>query len=325
MRRLIAVAIFVLFAILLVIGFKGCLNARKERALKNFVTDTNSIMTESSQVGQDFFALLNNAGGKSDLEYKAQITSYRGAAENQYDRAKALDAPGEMSQAKSAVVLTLLLRRNALQVISDNISTALGKENAVEAQTTVSDQMKLLYASDADYAGAAVPEMTKVLEDQGLSGNDVTITAADKVAFVPEPREKWLEPATITAAFAQVTGSAAAAPGLHGVAILSAKIGDADLAPGTSVTVDTANPELVVDVENGGDSEESDVTVTASIGGTTLESTIAKIGAGQTTSVKMPITPLPPSGQQATVDVTVSPVPGETNTDNNNATYTVTF
>lgn len=210
-------------------------------------------------------------------------------------------------------------------MISDDISTALGKENALEAQTAISDQMKLLYASDADYAGVAVPEMTKVLEDQGLSGNDVTITAADKVAFVPEPKEKWLDPATVTAAFAQVTGGTAVTPGIHGVAILSAKIGGTDLVAGTSVTVDTANPELEVVVENGGDSEETNVKVSASLGTTTLESTIPTVGAGQTTTVKIPITPLPPSGQQATVDITVSPVPGETNTDNNNATYTVTF
>lgn len=325
MRRLIAVAVGVLFVILLVVAFKGCLNARKERALKGFVTDTNAIMEESGQVGQDFFALLNNAGGKSDLEYKAQITSYRGAAESQYDRAKALDAPGEMSQAKSAVVLTLELRRNALQVIADNISTALGRENAIEAQTAITDQVQLLYASDAVYAGVAVPDMTSVLEDQGLSGNDVTIKAADTVAFVALPKEKWLDPATITAAFAQVTGGTTTAPGIHGVAILSARIGNTDLIPGTPVTVDAVNPELVVSVQNGGESEESNVTVTANIGGTTLEAAIPTIGAGETTVVKIQITPLPPSGEQATVDLTVAPVPGETNTDNNSATYTVTF
>jgi hypothetical protein len=314
-----------LFVILLVVAFKGCLNARKERALKSFVTNTNAIMAESSQVGQNFFSLLSNPGSKSALEYKAQITSFRGAAETEYERAKALDAPGEMSQAKSAVVLALELRRNALQVIADNISTALGKENALEAQTAIANQMKLLYASDAVYAGAAVPDMTKALQDAGLSGNDVTIEAADKVAFVPEPSTKFLDPAAVTAAFAQVTGGTTTAPGVHGVAILSAKIGDTDLVPGTPVTVSAANPELVVAVQNGGESEETNVQVTANIGGTTLESTIPTIGAGETTMVKMPITPLPPSGEQTTVDISVTPVPGETNTTNNTATYTVTF
>jgi hypothetical protein len=319
-RRLIAVGIGVLLVILLVLAFKGCVAARKERAIKTFVTDTGRIMTESGQIGQDFFGLLSNSGGRTQLEYQAEIKSLRGSSETLYERGKNLGAPDEMKDAKNAVVLSLELRRNAMTVIADNIDVALGKENAVQAQQKIAEQMKLLIASDAVYQGVAIPEIVNVLNDQNISA-----TTPPPAQFVPDPPAKWLDPATITDAFAQVTGTQTAAPGIHGLSLDAAKIGDTALTPGSPVTVPSSNPELALDITNGGESEETNVNVTVNIGGQTIEQTVAKIGAGQTTTVKIPISPPPPSGQQLTVDVTVAPVPGETNPDNNNATYTVTF
>ena len=62
MRRLIAVGAGLLLLFIIVLGFRSCVQARKERAIKNFVSDVGSLMNESSQVGQDFFGLLS-AGG----------------------------------------------------------------------------------------------------------------------------------------------------------------------------------------------------------------------------------------------------------------------
>ncbi len=321
-RRLIALGGGVLVLILIVVAFRGCLQARKERAIKNFVSDAGAVMGESDQVGQDFFGLLDNSSGRSPLEYEAEVKSFRGASETLYDRAQNLDAPGELNGAKSALILTLQLRRNGLTEVGDNIGQALGEENAVDAQQAVADQMKLLVASDAVCSGVALPEIVTVVDQEGVAGGETTDIPC---MFVPEPVEQWLDDSAISDAFSQVTGDTATTPGLHGLELVTTKVGDVDLTEGTPATVPSANPELTVEVTNGGESEETDVNVTAVVGGDELTASIPTVGAGETTEVNIPISPIPASGEQTTIEVTVEPVPGEELTDNNSASYTVTF
>lgn len=320
-RRLIAAGAGLLFIFIIVLGFKSCVQARKERAIKNFTSDVSSLMKESSQVGQDFFTLLSDPTGRDVTEFSAQVKSYRGASETIYDRGKALDAPGEMSNAKDAIVIALEMRRNGLTGISDQIDTALGKENAVEAQKQIADQIKVLFASDSVYSSVALPEIQRVINEEGVS--DVETDLAGN--FVPAPPEKWLDPTTISDAFSSVTGTDTTTPGLHGLELLKTSIGDTQLIPDTAVSVSSSNPVLNVEVQNGGESEETDINITVTIGGATLNATIPTIGAGDTATAKIPITPVPASGEQTTVEVSVEPVPGEEVTDNNSSTYTVTF
>ncbi|MGZ5307588.1 MAG: CARDB domain-containing protein [Solirubrobacterales bacterium] len=320
-RRLIAVGAGLLFIFIIVLGFKSCVQARKERAITNFVTDVDALMGESSQVGQDFFALLSDPSGRDVTEFSAQVKSYRGASETLYDRGKALDAPGEMSNAKDAIVITLQMRRDGLTAISDQIDTALGKENAAEAQMQIADQIKVLSASDSVYSSVALPEIQDVVNKEGVS--DVPTLGPGN--FVPAPPEKWLDPRTVTDALSAVSGTDTTTPGLHGLELLKTSVGDTQLIPDTPVTVSSSTPVLNVEVQNGGDSEETDISITVTIGGSTLNATIPTIGAGDTATAKVPITPVPASGEQTTVEVNVEPVPGETLSDNNSSTYTVTF
>ncbi|MGZ5325318.1 MAG: CARDB domain-containing protein [Solirubrobacterales bacterium] len=320
-RRLIAVGAGLLFIFIIVLGFKSCVQARKERAITNFVTDVDALMGESSQVGQDFFALLSDPSGRDVTEFSAQVKSYRGASETLYDRGKALDAPGEMSNAKDAIVITLQMRRDGLTAISDQIDTALGKENAAEAQMQIADQIKVLSASDSVYSSVALPEIQDVVNKEGVS--DVPTLGPGN--FVPAPPEKWLDPTTVTDALSAVSGTDTTTPGLHGLELLKTSVGDTQLIPDTPVTVSSSTPVLNVEVQNGGDSEETDISITVTIGGSTLNATIPTIGAGDTATAKVPITPVPASGEQTTVEVNVEPVPGETLSDNNSSTYTVTF
>lgn len=320
-RRLIAAGAAILFIFVLVLGFRSCVQARKERAIRNFISDTSALIDESNQVGDDFFGLLTDPQGRGVPEYEAQVKSERGAAEALYERGQKLDAPDEMRNAKQAIVITLEMRRNGLDGISNQIHTALGKENAADAQKLISEDMRLLFASDPVYTGVALPEIQRVVNEEGVE-NPPQISPD---TFVPEPPEKWLDPATITDALSQVSGTTTATPGLHGLELVKTSIGDTQLIPGTPVTVSAATPQLNVEVQNGGDSEESDVGITVTVGDTSLDATIPSIGAGDTETAKIPITPVPPSGEQTTVEVSVEPVPGETLTDNNSSTYTVTF
>jgi hypothetical protein len=55
------------------------------------------------------------------------------------------------------------------------------------------------------------------------------------------------------------------------------------------------------------------------------DTTVPRIAAGGIQTATMPIDPAPDTGQQLTLEVTVTPVPGEQIADNNRSTYQVMF
>ena len=122
--------------------------------------------------------------------------------------------------------------------------------------------------------------------------------------------------------------------GKHGTASSPSKVlpqGDA-LSTTTATTVKvSADLAFVVTVEDSGDFQEVNVPVTLTIkpAGTTImrRRPIQLIQPAQQQTVTFSNFNLPTSafGAKATVKVDVGPVPGETNTANNNAPYTVFF
>ena len=94
--------------------------------------------------------------------------------------------------------------------------------------------------------------------------------------------------------------------------------------PESTTAVEAAEtPEVEVEVQNQGESTENGVTVSVTAGGTTVQESIESIGAGETSSVIIPLTPTPKG--TVTLEVNVEPVPGETVSENNEASYTVEF
>jgi hypothetical protein len=202
--------------------------------------------------------------------------------------------------------------------MSNSISTALGEEGRTEAVDKIAFQMKALLASDVLYRQVAKPEMDAALEANGI--DDVTIPPSK---FLPD--DSWLDPTNVEDALAGVSGAAAATPGIHGLGLIQTSVDGNVLEEGVPTTVAAGGrPELEVQVQNQGDSEESGVTVSVTVdGGEPIEQQISSIAPGVTESVRIPLTPAP-SGQ-TTLDVEVQPVPGEQVSDNNVATYDVTF
>ena len=318
-RRAIAAGAGLLILILLVLGVKGCLNARKERALKDYGRDVAAIVDSTDQVSKSFFGTLEDPGSLNTTEYEAEIASNRGGLDSLLSRTEKLDVPGDMKGAQQAFSLAMQLRRDALTAISNELPTALGKEGRVQAVDDITDQMQSLLASDVLYRQYAKPEMEQVLRDEGI--DDVSIPASQ---FLPDIT--WLESTKIQDALGQVSGAqAAATPGVHGLGLIQVSANGQVLQAGVPVTIAAGGkPELDVQVQNQGDSDESGVTVSVTVnGGEPIEQQISSIGPGETQTVKIPITPAPTG--QATLDVEVVPVPGEQVSDNNSESYTVTF
>jgi CARDB len=319
-RRAIAAGAGLLILILLVLGVKGCLNARKERALKDYARNVTEIVDASDQTSKSFFKQLESPGSLSVTEYTNDIAADRSALDSLLQRTKALDTPGDMGSGQQAFKLVIQLRRNALTNVSNSISTALGQEGRDQAVNKIAFQMKALLASDVLYRQVAQQEMQDALKSNGI--DDVSIPDSK---FLPD--DSWLDSTKVSDALSQVSGSSStsATPGIHGLGLVQTSVGGETLTEGTPVTVSAgSSPEFEVQVQNQGDSTETDVTVSVTVNGSQpTEQTISSIAAGETQNVKIPITS-PPSGQ-ATVDVEVKPVPGEQVSDNNKASYTVTF
>jgi CARDB len=328
LRRLIAVGIGLALLILIVIGFRGCLEARSDRGLRNYAQDVSTIMAESEQRGKDFFELLQSPG--SPIEFQNQVRSLRSASESLLDRAENLSVPDQMAGPQSAVDQSLTLRRDALETIAENITQsapapAAGRGEAAsteqaEAIEAITEEMGSLFASDVLWTQIASPEISATLDDEQVDAPDLPAGI-----FMPEstPAE-YLDQGKVVEVFGGVTGTEATA-GSHGLGIVQTSMGDTTLSADSTTTVPDNAREIEVEVENQGEADEGGISVTVTFDGETLEGTIDELTAGDTQAVRIPITTLPQPGAEAQLEVAVTPVPGEQVTDNNQAGYTVVF
>jgi hypothetical protein len=317
LRRLIAVGVGVGFLILLVIGFRGCLEARSDRGLRNYTQDIGTIMQESEQRGKDFFDTVESPDN-SPITLQNRISSLRGASESLYDRAQNIGVPGQMDDAQSAAILSLRLRRDALDTISQSVGPAAARAETADAIQAIQDKMGSLYASDILWSQVAVPEIEDVLQDEQVEAQD--LPAGN---FMPDDALDWLDQTRIAEVFGGLTASDAGG-GTHGLGLLQTSIGDTTLSADSPTTVPDDSREIDVQIQNQGESDEAGITVVVTINGSELQDTI-DLSAGESGTVKVPIETLPQPGTETTVEVVVEPVAGEAVSDNNQATYTVIF
>jgi CARDB protein len=319
LRRGLALVGGLILLILIVLGVKGCLNARKERALTDYARNVTQIVEETDQTSKAFFGRLSDPGSLSVTEFVNEVSADRSAMDNYASRVDGLDTPGDMSHAQEVLELVYELRSGAMAEIADRMSTALGDVGSEKAMTVIANQMRTLMASDVLYAQIVKPEIDNVLADNGIEGSDVP----DSV-FVPDGTQ-WLEEEAISAALGSVSGaSSSTTPGVHGLGLIGTSVNGTELvADSTTAVAGEETVEVEVEVQNQGESTESGVTVSVAFGGNPVEQTISSIGAGETQGVAIPLTPTPEG--TVTLEVEVHTVPGEQVSDNNKASYTVEF
>ena len=318
-RRGLALGGGLLVLILLVLGVKGCLDARKDRALSDYASDVTQIVEETDQTSKALFDKLDDPGSLSVTDFVGEVKADRSAMDNYAGRVDGLDAPGDMGNAQDTLELVYVLRSSAMNEIADQISTALGDVGSEKATAIIAKQMQSLAASDVLYAAVVRPEINAVLADNGIGGSDVP-----KSVFVPDGTA-WLDEEEVSAALGSVSGATGATSGVHGLGLLGTSVNGTELsAESTTSVISEGAPEVEVQVQNQGESAENgiDVSVTVS-GGTTLSGTIDSIEAGETGSVSISLTGAPKG--EATLEVKVDTVPGERVSENNEASYSVTF
>lgn len=316
LRRGLALGGGLLLLILIVLGIKGCLDARANRELSDYSRNVAQIVEETEQTSTGFFKKLEDPGNASVTDFVAEVNADRSAMDNYRARIDDLSAPGDMKRAQGNLELVYALRANAMDEIADKMSTALGDAGAEKAMAGIAKQMQKLLASDIVYETVVRPEVDGVLADNGISGSDLP-----KSTVLTD--EKWLEESTVSEALGAISGNTGSTtPGVHGLGLIGVSVNGTELIEGAPTTVaGEEGVEVEVTVQNQGESTESGVTVSVSVEGNALKGEIDELAAGEEGTATIPLTPTP-SGE-VTLDVEAEPVAGEQVTENNEASYTL--
>jgi hypothetical protein len=323
-RRRVFAVVAVVLLIIIVLVINGCLKSAKTQSLKDYNHNVSQISTEwDSQVAKPLFTALSGASGKSALDVEVQVDQLRIQAQNIASSIKKLSVPGDMTGAQRALLMAANLRVEALTKIAALLPAALGGSGQ-QAITNIAGDMEIFLASDVLHSQRVVPLIQESLSSNGVHGLSTT-----QSRFLPNLG--WLDPNTVASRLTGKTaGSTSATSGTHGSSLLGVSVGATALEPEPTINHISGggSPTFTVNVENTGSAAESnvkvDITVTA--GGKQYKAShvVNQTQPGNKVSVEIPVSGIP-TGVAAKVEVIVQPVAGETNTENNKATYLAIF
>jgi hypothetical protein len=315
LRRALALGGGLILLILIVLGVKGCLDARANRELSDYARNVSQIVEETQQTSKSFFDRLEDPGNLSVTEFIDQIDADRSAMATYAERVDDLGTPGDMSRAQTNLELAYELRLSAMDEIAAKMSTALGDAGAEKAMMGIAKQMQKLLAADVVYEQVVRPEVDGVLGSNGISDSDLP-----KSSFLPD--EKWLDESTVSEALGGISGGGAATSGVHGLGLLGVSVNGSELVEGGATTIaGEEGVEVEVTVENQGESTETGITVSVTVDGNTLEGEIDEVAVGEEAATSILLTPTPKG--EVTLEVEVEPVAGEQVTENNEASYSL--
>ena len=311
--------------VLLVIGTRGCLNARQDWALSEYARDVDAVSVESAQQSRSLFELLRGGGEEEAVETQSTVNGFRAQADLLLDRARGLEAPDGLGSANRFLVYALEFRRDGLARLAAELPTALGEDGRDAATTRISRNMRNFLVSDVLYAERVAPEVRESLRERDLSG-EASVPARNFL-----PAIDWLQESTVSERLdALRKGPGEVGAGARGLALGVITAGGETLTESSPVEV-TAAQDLAfsVQVRNDGAIPEEDVKATISITGgpapLAVERTVESIPAGGSETVSLPLADTPPTGSPVTVGVRVDPAEGEGRTDDTESSFPATF
>jgi hypothetical protein len=329
-RQLVLFGGFLLVVVLLILVVRGCRQSAKENSLKDYNRDVASIVRDSdTQVGKPFFDLLRDP---STGDLATQVAGYKVQADQQYQQAKKISTPGEMTDAQRSFLITMEMRRDGLQQVADQMRTALSSdaEQADQAIQRIAGAMSMFLTSDVIYSQRVYPIIAEELREA-----DVGAQQLQRTRFFPG--WQWLDPNTVADALGQQLSADAAdgsgrepAPGLHGTGIDSVQVGDQTLDPDAPNRIAYGpDTEFTVNFTNQGEHDEVDIDVVLRIEGgdkpIRVTKNVASVAAGAAASATLSLDSPPPFDTPVDITVEVKAVPGEEKKDNNKAEYSALF
>ncbi len=334
-RRLIAAVVIVVIVIVMALLIHGCQVSRTNNSLKNYNANVSTLIRASDANGKSVFNHLEsgklNASGIETLQN--ELNSDAATARTQLSQAQSLGAPGQMTGAQAALVQTMELRSQAISKIAEHIQGAASRTTSKDAVYDISVATSMLYGSDVMYKTFVTPDIAKALNGAGIPiGSGEGAQQINPGQILQDLG--WLNSDFIAKTIgAQVSTSAANAAnnsgsGPHGHELNYVTVNGTQLSTTTTNTVPASStpPTFTLNLTNSGDYNEYDVVCKVTIEGVsdTGTATIPETTPGAATNCTVTLPSAVPAGVHA-VTAEVVPVPRETVTSNNIATYTVTF
>lgn len=325
MRRRIAAGVGVLLVIAIVLIIDALVAGQKTSALEQYNRNVNQIGHESQQqVSSPLFSALVGASGKPAINVDQQINELHSSAQAMVSHAREMSVPGEVAEAQRNLLLALELRAEAVSKISGLLHGVLGSQSKGAAEH-LAGAMEMLLASDVIWSQRVVPLTKEALSAAGLT----SLSTSDSSSL---PNTGWLSSET---ALSRITGSSSGeasgqlAPGTHGDAFTSLAVGGTTLQPEPALNhLSGGSPTFTLVFINDGENAETNTKVLVSVtaGGKTVSGshTVPKTEPGQTVSAEVKVGGIP-TGVAAKVEAKVEKVPGETNLENNKASYLAVF
>jgi hypothetical protein len=318
----IVVAVLVFFGLVI----QSCAATSKHDAYQHYMQQVATVAHSSEDDGAAVATALTTPGSKvSDLASKLS-----GLAEQERQNvaaARKLNPPGQLRDENQHAIDALQLRVSGVQGLADTFRATASSKSAGDAATLAAQADRLL-ASDVIWDDFFRGPATSLMKQQGISG--VIPPDSNFVANQDFITEHSM--ALVLQRLRSTATTGGTSTGVHGTNIVSTKAnpGGQTLSTSTENTV-TASTDLafVVDVHDGGDSQEVGIKVTLTIqkpGGAIVKTkTISVINPGQDTTVTFSDLGGVPFARKTTLNVDVAPVPHEADATNNKASYPVIF
>jgi uncharacterized protein YoxC len=312
----------IVLAVILILVVQSCRSNQKQSEYEGYVDDVSGIASASEELGGQLNTSLTTPGITLE-DLRGDVEGLRDQQEQLLRSAQELQPPGPLLEQQESLVETMQFRVNGLAGLATALAQVAQSSNAEQTGAALASQAQRLVASDIVYADAFEEPTARVLEDENIG--DVPVPGSK---FVQNP--EFASPNAWGLIVQRLTQSPEGG-GLHGNGIQAVRAlpGGEELSPSADNTV-VASDSLAFEVvvENSGDSQETQVAVRLVIQQNPRirkEQQIDLINPGETETVTFRDIGNVTFSTRTTMIVTVEPVPGETNEDNNSAQYRVIF
>jgi hypothetical protein len=322
---LIAIAIAIVVAFVFWVG--ACQGKSTHDEYSSYATKVRTVAASSDALGREFASKLVS-GGLKQAALEQSLQQYAQQEQQEYDQAQQIRAPGPLRQIHQQLVDAIELRAKGLAAL-DDVLTQWTSKNTSTTIAALATQAELLTASDVVWEQLYRLPATQQLKTQGVTG-----VVIPKSVFVTNTELISARSFGVLLDAMKGASTGGTPSGLHGSQLISvvANPGGTRLSTSTATTVKVSTDlAFAAAVEDSGNFQENGVVVhlTITAGSTTIKrtQTIQTITPKSQKTVSFGNFNLPSAafGNKATIKVDVAPVPGETNTSNNSASYTVFF
>lgn len=316
----------VVIVIAMALLVKSCDSSATTNALKDYNVKVYRLVGQSVATGQTVLGDHDLASGNPSGITNALDTAAHDA-QIQLSDAEGLSAPSQMAAAQSALVAVMQLRAQALTTIAQYTQEAASKTTSKDAIYKISLATSQLYSSDVNYKTFVTTDLAKALNAAGIAPQP--INDGQVVQDLGWLNQTWIADKIGASLSAKQANANNDQPGLtHGDQLNSTTVDGQTLQAGGSYTIPAADArQWALSVTDGGQTNENDVGCSikiqdqSDIGTATIPTLTANGGTG-TCNITLPSKP---ALSVYTVTATVNKVPGETNLQNNSASYTITF